>query len=214
MDGVILIHGIGLHALSLMPMAWRLRRHGYRTLALTYPSLTRDIGACAAFLDEPIARFAESLDGRVHFVTHSMGGLVARACIARHRPRNLGRVVMLAPPFGGSEVADLLHDTALLRPLFRRLFGPAGQQLTTDAKLDALLGEIDFPLGVIAGNRPFFPFSVIRGPHDGKVSVAATRAPGMTDHVVLRVTHTLMVLDPRVAEQTLHFLREGRFRKA
>ncbi len=79
--------------------------------------------------------------------------------------------------------------------------------------LDPLLGTVNYPLGVIAGSRSLFPFSVIRGAHDGKVSVASTRIDGMADHIVLPVPHALMVLDPRVLAQTMHFLKEGRFRR-
>jgi pimeloyl-ACP methyl ester carboxylesterase len=207
MDGVVFLHGLGLHGLAFAPMAWRIRKHGYRTLALTYPSLVQDIGGCAEYLHPAISQFASRIDGRLHFVTHSMGGLVVRAYLRRHRPGNLGRVVMLAPPNHGSEIADLLRNN----PLYRGVFGPAGQQLTTQAALEPLLGTVDYPLGVIAGNKSLFPLSVIRGAHDGKVSVASTRIDGMADHIVLPVAHALMVLDARVAEQTMCFLKEGRF---
>jgi pimeloyl-ACP methyl ester carboxylesterase len=181
----------------MAPMAWRLRKAGYRTLSLTYPSLTRDIDACAQSLHPAIARFADGLDSELHVVTHSMGGLVARSYLDAHRPRNLGRVVMLAPPHGGSEIADMLQHTLF----YRTLFGPAGQQLTTAAGFGAALRDVDYGLGIIAGA------------HDGKVSVASTRLNGMSDHIVVGATHTLMLLDARVAEQTVHFLKAGTFRR-
>jgi pimeloyl-ACP methyl ester carboxylesterase len=208
-SGVILLHGLGHHALAMAPMAWRLRNADYRTLALTYPSLTNDIEACAESLHREIARFADSLDGEIHFVCHSLGGLVARGYLDKHRPQRLGRVVMLAPPHGGSEVADFLQHN----PLYRMVFGAAGQQLTTAAGFGTTLNGVDYPLGIIAGDRSMLPFSPISGAHDGKVSVASTRVAGMADHIVVGVTHTLMLLDPRVAEQAVHFLKEGTFRR-
>ena len=99
---------------------------------------------------DPLAHartFVGGLDGRLHFVTHSMGGLVARSFINRHRPDNLGRVVALAPPNGGSEVADFLSRNLL----YQRYFGPAGAQLTTtrDDDLDSTSSPAPAVVGAV-----------------------------------------------------------------
>ena len=97
----------------------------------------------------PVSRVAAAPSGALHVVAHSMGGLLARAYLARHRPARLGRVVMLGTPNGGSEVADLLRGW----PLYRLVFGPAGQQLVT-AQAEALraaFGAVDYELGSLAG---------------------------------------------------------------
>ena len=170
------------------------------------------MAAIVSYLAPGIAEFAAQRDGPLHIVTHSLGGLVARSLILEHRPAQLGRVVMLAPPNAGSEIADLLYLTRL-----NRLFlGPVGPQVRTARLIEdeQLLGEVDFDLGIIAGSRPLdplFPRLMMPRPNDGKVTVAATQVAGMADHIVLPVSHTLMMYDRRVVAQAMAFLADGRF---
>lgn len=210
-DGIILLHGIGRGRASMARLDGVLRDAGYRTLALDYPSRRFGIADLAAHVDAASHGWIEGLDAPVHLVTHSMGGLVGRALVARRRPARLGRVVMLGPPNQGSELADLLGATGL----YRRLFGPAGAELATlpPAALAATLGNVDYPLGIIAGDRALDPLSwaLLPKPNDGKVTVARTKLPGMADHLVVAATHTLMMRNPAVIRATLGFLRDGRF---
>jgi pimeloyl-ACP methyl ester carboxylesterase len=158
-----------------------------------------------------IELFSSGIEGSIHFVGHSMGGLLARAYLARYRPRRLGRVVMLGTPNSGSEIADRLKNVRA----YRAWFGPAGQQLITqrDAALDAILPPVDYPVGVIAGNRSVYPISsaFLPKPHDGRVSVENTRLDGMMDHVVIAVSHPSLVRNRLALQQTIAFLRDGRF---
>ncbi len=208
--GVLLLHGHGRFGASMAWLTAAARRSGRATLAPSYP-YRRPLAEIAAWLAPRVARFEETLAGPLHIVTHSMGGLVARALILAQRPARLGNVVMLAPPHGGSELADLLFRLRLARPVL----GSSGHHLRTVRRIadEALLGEIDYPLGVIAGDRPLLPlpFALLPQPHDGKVSVAATRITGLADHLVLPVTHTLMVYDRRVIAATLRFIETGLF---
>ena len=176
---------------------------------IDYPSRRYDIATLAAFVGDRARRFVASQagdGGQIHLVTHSMGGLVARALIRLERPPNLGRVVMLGPPNQGTEIADRLVNLGL----YRRVFGPAGRELTTWA---AGPETVDYELGIIAGDRPLdiLSWALLPKPNDGKVTVARTRLAGMTDHIVLPVTHTLMMRDAAVIHSTLAFLRDGRF---
>ena len=165
------------------------RRAGYATLAIDYPGRRLSIAALAAFVDDRTTRWTAARSGQVHFLTHSMGGLVATALIKRHRPARLGRVVMLGPPNQGSEIADLLAPFAL----YKAVFGPAGADLTTRHATGLESGPVHYPVGIIAGRRALDPLSwlILPKPNDGKVTVARTRLVGMSDHLVLPVTHAL-----------------------
>jgi pimeloyl-ACP methyl ester carboxylesterase len=212
MGGVILLHGHGRTGRSLRTLSAALAREGYETIALNYGRHGRSMAAIVEHLTPGMTAFAAQCTGPVHIVTHSLGGLVARALLAAHRPDRLGRVVMLAPPNGGSELADLLFRLGL-DGLF---LGPVGSQLRTARSLadEALLGAVDFDLGIIAGDRPLdpiFPRILLPCPNDGKVSVAATQVPGMSDQIVLPVSHTLMIYNRRVAAQIVAYLQTGHF---
>jgi len=209
-DNVVLLHGLAAGRLNMWPIGRALERSGYRTLNLSYPSRSRSLDRLIDPLAEEIERRAR---GQIHFVTHSMGGLIARALIARRRPARLGRVVMLGPPNDGSEWVQLLARIGLDELILRE----ARHVLTPDraAEMRQSLGEIDYPVGIIAGDwpDPTLPRLVLPRPNDGKVSVAATRLAGAADHIVMRVPHTMMLVSPRVHRQAIAFLRDGRFHR-
>ncbi len=207
-DGVVLLHGLGRTPASMWGAQAFLEMRGFATLNLAYPSRRASVDEHATRLAPRVRAFAEKLDGDVHFLTHSMGGLVAWALIARDRPKNLGKVVMLAPPLGGSEIADFIASS----PLLRSLFGPAIDDLTCSAER----GPIDFPVGVIAGDRtlnPLLSYFFLRGPNDGKVTVERTRLPGLADHISLPASHTLIAWDGDALRQAVVFFREGAFQR-
>ncbi len=190
------------------------RNAGYATLAPSYGWRGLSLREIVARVDPLIADFETKQAGPLHFVTHSLGGLVVRAFLAMRRPAQFGRVVMLAPPNGGSELADLLYRIRL----DRLVLGRVGPHLRTGrrAEDEALLGTVDFDCGIIAADRPIdpiFPRILLPWPNDGKVTVAATRVQGMHDHIVLPVSHTLMVHDRRVVAQTMAYLERGAFRR-
>jgi hypothetical protein len=138
---------------------------------------------------------------------------VLRQYLSNHQIQNLGRVVMLAPPNHGSELADRLKYNCL----YRLATGPAGQQLgTSDSSVPNQLGPVDFELGVIAGDRSLNPlFSWwIPGPDDGKVSVRSTRLPEMRDFLVVHHSHTWMAWSSEATSAVAEFLRTGCFQQS
>jgi len=209
---VILIHGLGRGPWSLKRIEWALRRDGYQVINLSYPSQRHDIATLARQTLEPIFS-AHANTGPLHVVTHSLGGILLRQFLHDHpnapKPR---RVVMLGPPNQGSEIVDRLRDW---KP-FAKINGPAGLQLGTEPEStpNQLEGRSGCEVGVIAGSvslNPLFSWW-IRQPSDGKVSIQSTRLAGMSDHIVLRTSHTWMMWRGCVIDQIRTFLHTGRFK--
>ena len=197
----------------MKPMEKALRAAGYHAITLDYPSRTKNIRAlCDSHLEPTIQKSIKAGAIKIHFVTHSMGGLLVRDYLSRKKLPELGRVVMLAPPNKGSEVVDQIgHWKA-----FKKLNGPAGGELgTAPNSAPMALGPVTYPVGIIAGDRSINPINsrMIPGADDGKVSVENTKVEGMSDHVVLHRTHPLIMKRPDAIALTLRFLKTGSFDK-
>jgi pimeloyl-ACP methyl ester carboxylesterase len=211
-DGVVLLHGIARTSRSFRRMQTALQASGFATLNLGYDSRRKPLQLLAEDIHPAIARFAGGVEGSLHFVGHSMGGLLTRVYLARHRPQHLGRVVMLGTPNGGSEIADRLLRLAA----YRAYFGPAGAQLTTsrNPEMTLMLPPVDYPVGIIAGCRSIDPISsifLLPGPNDGRVTVHNTKLDGMADHIVIRAAHPWLMRNSQAIDLTVGFLRNGRF---
>ena len=211
---VILLHGMGRTYRSMEKMAEYLSAAGYAVMNLDYPSTEADIETLTrGIVAETVDRCrSENPEAPIHFVTHSLGGILVRHYLQNHRLPAGSRVVMLSPPNQGSEIADGLKAF----PPYRWAMGPAGQQLgTAPDALPNRLRSVDVPVGVITGDRSLEPWFSARipGPDDGKVSVERARLPEMADFLVVHRSHGFIMNDAEVIEQTSHFLKHGRFRR-
>ena len=207
---VVLLHGLGRTPLSMVDMARSLRSAGFSTCNQGYPSRDYTIEALAPYVASAVQRGRAAGFEQIHFVTHSLGGILVRYYLTLSAHNMPGSVVMLAPPNHGSKVVDALESV----PGFSELMGPAALQLTTDLNsLPNQLPDVGLPTGIIAGDRSSDPwFGVLfNTASDGKVSVPSTQLMSMRDHIVLPVGHTLMMHDDEVQKAVLNFLQYQSF---
>lgn len=208
---VVLIHGLNRSWRAMEPMAVALRSAGFSTVNVDYPSQAGPVETLAPMAVETgLNECREAGATRVHFVTHSIGGILLRYSHKDSPILDLGRVVMLAPPNQGSEVIDITRDW----PTTELFAGEAGMQLGTDPdSMPKQLGPVDFELGVIAGTRSinFVMSAMLPAPNDGKVSVASTRISGMDDFLVVANDHHYITESDIVIRNTTSFLHSGRF---
>ena len=209
---VVLLHGLMRSSTSMNKMERELEEAGFVTANIEYPSRDHVIEELADIaVPDGLAACREHEDiERIHFVTHSLGGILVRQYLSENDIPELGRVVMLGPPNQGSPAADEMADV----PGFDWLNGPAGKQLGKgEDSVPLKLGPANFELGVIAGNRTIDPITsaVLPDPDDGRVSVEDTKLEGMTDFVVVEHSHAFMMRMQRPIELTIAFLRDGLF---
>ena len=190
-----------------------LRAEGYDVLNIDYPSRQMKIEPLAhSVIPGAVEQCRRQRVEKIHFVTHSMGGILVRSYLQRETIDELGRVVMLSPPNQGSEIVDKLSWV----PGFKLWNGPAGLQLGTDAEsVPNKLGAVDYPVGIITGNKSinWILSLLIPGPDDGKVSIERAQVEGMTDFLVVSWPHPLIMQSPRVIEQVRYFLQHGQFKR-
>ena len=213
-ETVILLHGILRSKTDMILLEKDIAKLGYNCINILYPSRSKNLEDLTQYIENEIqAHDNYNRHAPIHFVTHSMGGLLARYYIATHKPENLGKVIMLSPPNTGSEFADFFTNNKLFSSIYKSLFGPAGQQLVTSHEHPC--GNIDYPLGIIAGSssiNPLAPF-ILNDEHDGIVPVERTKLDGMCDHITLKSNHSLMMFDPKVIKQVIYFLENDRFER-
>lgn len=209
---VVLLHGLARTADSMKKLEKALTAEGYAVANVDYPSRGHPVEELANLaVEQGLGECEKRETSKINFVTHSLGGILVRVYLKDHKRDDIGRVVMLGPPNQGSEVVDNLKNA----PGFELLNGPAGMQLgTRETDIPRTLGPVDFELGVIAGTQSInlILSSFLPNPDDGKVSVESTKVDGMEDFVVLPTTHPFMMKNDAVIDQTVYFLKHGKFR--
>lgn len=207
----MLLHGLARTGNSMHSLQNYLSEQGYHALNIDYPSRKIDIAECAKLIRAQVV-FEIPANEKVHFITHSMGGIIVRYIQKNDPLPNLGRVVMLSPPNQGSEIVDRIGDFSF----FKWINGPSGNQLGTDSgSVPKNLGKVSFELGVITGDRSinWINSILIPGNDDGKVSVENAKVEGMSDFLVIHVSHPFIMKNKIVMNQCVYFIRNGKFRK-
>ncbi len=203
---VVLVHGITRSTRYFSRLKTALKRDGCTFVNFEYPSTRVNIETSADYLRQTIA----SLTGvdTIHFVVHSMGGIVVRTLLKTVTDPRISRLVMLGVPNTGAQFADRLKQLGL----FKLIYGPAGQQLVTD--MDGYIAALPIPhleFAIIAGGRGdakgYNP--LIDGDDDGVVTVESARLPGAADFSLVPCIHSLMPSNEEVCTQTIRFLRTG-----
>ncbi len=207
-DTVILVHGLWMTGIELSLLQHRLAEHGFNVRRYRYGMLRTGLEQNR----ETLANFIAGVDAsRLHIIGHSLGGVLALHTLQRYPDLPIDKVVCLGSP---------LVDTKAGRNILRFPFGPKvlGKTLK-EAVLDQPLTawEGTQAVGSVAGNLSIGAGRIVKrlpGPNDGAVQIEETRLPGIADHIVLRVSHSGLVLSTEVAYQSMWFLDHGEFRWA
>ena len=203
-EAVILVHGIWMNGIEMFRLRQRLTDAGYECYQFRYSSLKCSPQENA----ERLHKFTNSINAQVvHFVCHSLGGLVMLHLFDKHIVEKKGRVVFLGVPVNGSQVARRLSSTAVTRWMVGKSIdhGLLGDRPVWKKCRDLGVISGDFPLGIglIVGGVPL--------PHDGTVSVEETYLGGATDYITMPITHLGLLYSESVAIQVVTFLRAGKF---
>ena len=211
---IILIHGLARTSRCMNKAASLLTAYGYDVINVNYPSRKKKINELVTLYIRPAIKKCETKTYRqIHFLTHSMGGILLRYYLATHSIKNLGKAVMLAPPNQGSEVVDKIGHLRL----FYLLNGPAGRQLGTDKNsVPMQLGKLNFEAGIITGYRSINPLLslLIPGKNDGKVAVERAKVKDMKDFLLVPSTHSFIMQRSKVIYQALYFIQQSVFFKS
>ena len=204
-EAVVLVHGLWVNGFDMSLLRQRLRKAGYATHQFSYNSVTCQPEENA----EKLNSFVQDIDAStIHFVGHSLGGIVIRHLFHQYPEQKPGRVVTLGTPHQQSKAARQLSS-----------FMP-GKWLLGKSTEHGLLGELPKwqaprQLGSVAGTLHFGMGIIIPGvprPNDGTVAVDETRLEGMVDHLTLSVSHFGLLLSTKAGNAVILFLREGKFR--
>lgn len=209
-ETVVMLHGLGRNRSSVWLLADRVEAAGYDVQRVGYKSLHDAPTDILANVRAQIDACCAQRDAPVHFVGHSLGGLLVRAYLAESRVKKLGHVVLIGSPNQGTPVVDDYRDR-----WWMKFAGPTANALGTNAgSFPKSLPPPDYPLGVIAGKvERVIDFPRIEGDDDGLVPVEATRVQGMRDFVVIDTGHAMLRYNEQAARQVISFLKFGQFER-
>jgi pimeloyl-ACP methyl ester carboxylesterase len=204
-EAVVIAHGLWLNGRATGVLRARLAQLGHRAQAFSYHSVHHSLSENAQRLYQATL----TLDAeRVHLVGHSLGGVLAVQMLHEHPDDSrFGRIVLAGSPFQGSHVGSQLSRFSV----GQHILGRSVEQWLTQKRPDI---TDRFDVGVISGTRGIGLGRLIPGlpaPNDGTIAVEETKVPGMTDQIILHVSHSEMLISSEVARQIDRFLRTGQF---
>jgi pimeloyl-ACP methyl ester carboxylesterase len=204
---IVVVHGLWMTGAVFALQRAQLARRGYRALAFSYPSMRLALDEIASRL----ARFVTALGApQVHFVGHSLGGLVVLNALALDPKLPVGRVVLLGTPATGSRAARQLARFTVGRTLVGRAvqeWGPErGAVVAARCEVGMIAGTVRFGVGSLLLDLPM--------PNDGVVCLDETRMPGLSDHLEMPLSHSGMIFSSRATSQICYFLEHGHFARS
>lgn len=207
-ETVILLHGLGRSSMAMWLLASRLEGAGYKVHNVDYESIDISLDKIIQNITEQIDTYVKTGNSTIHFVGHSLGGLLIRAYLDDHTLGTLGRVVLIGTPNHGTPLVDRFGGTC-----FMQAAGEAALALGTDEhSFPHSLKAPYYSLGVIAGiTDSFLTDALIQEDSDGMVPVSSTQVINMTDFIVIETGHSAMRYNKDVSDQTIHFLKYGMF---
>ena len=204
---VLLVHGLWMNAFAMLPLAHRLQRCGFQVKRHGYRSVTRGLHENVRGLAAACKNVQQGGSARLNLVGHSLGGVLIMTMLQEHPEIHVHRVVLVGVPYAGSAAARRLGHFGWSRNVLghtiadwrRHPRAPVPQGI----EVGVIAGNVSFGLGRLFVNLP--------GPNDGVVMLSETQVPGATDSIVLRTSHSAMLLSRAVAQATCTFLKTGSF---
>lgn len=207
---VVLLHGYLRNAKCMKPIESYLLKAGYDIQNISYPSTDHSISKISSEYIAP--QIDNSNCEKIHFIGHSMGGIIVRYYLSSNKPANLGKVVLITTPNSGSELVESIYNHPSVKWI---LIGPAVRELMPGSPLLKTLPMPDYEVGIITANKSINPITSIlfNGPSDGTLSVDSMKLENMSDIIDINSTHTMVLIHPDTHKQISNFLKYGKFIK-
>ncbi|PWY53823.1 lipase [Legionella qingyii] len=197
---IVLVHGLMRTSLSMWPLKNYLKRQGYEVYSYSYPSPKYSIQEHGIYLNRFIKNLLEKNPGvKINFVTHSLGGIITREALSnlsQKQLKNIGSLIMLAPPNQGSKLAKL---STTMFPLFTSPIKPLSELSSDRSSYVHHVPVPNIKIGIIAGR------------YDAKVPPESARLEGQNEPIIVNSNHTFIMNNTKTRQLIMSFLRKGSF---
>lgn len=197
---IVLIHGLMRTSLSMWPLKIYLNKQGYLVYSYSYPSAKYSIQEHGVYLHQFIKNLLEKHPGvKINFITHSLGGIITRealSSLSAKQLKNIGSLIMLAPPNQGSKLAKLSTE------MFPMLTSPIKPLVELSSDQTSYVHHVSVPsirIGIIAGR------------YDAKVPPEFARLEGQNEPVIVNSNHTFIMNNAKTRQLIMSFLKKGVF---